>query len=1238
MGAELGRISGPLLADNLVRHGIDLAVEDDLLYIDVNNGVVGFKTATPGFPLDVNGITNSTRLIVDTWFTVPDFYIASNTIQNTSGPIYIHPAQQLVDAILDGGVSGTISFVGVDGGGAGTLVFSGIVDAGVSDPYGGAPRIVAPAVRTDKLKVSNQLITNFVANDNIELSPTGIVVFNSNRVNVNGSLHATGDVTYDGNIIFGNSNSDGVTISADITSNITPDISNTYDLGSLAKRWDDVYSPVITATNIVTDSLTISGIDVLLTPGKTIYVTVNGNDSNYGTHAHSTFATLKHALSQATSGDTIIIFPGTYTEIFPLTVPQGVTVKGYGIRAVKIRPTDATKTNDAFLLNGDTTVEFLTVADFFYNSLTNTGYAFRFANNFKTLSRSPYIQNVTVKTAGSVTSLSDPYGFDSADAGAGAYIDGSVADATGTIPPTMLFFSVTFIVPNQDAVTALNGVRVEWLNSFSYFARTGIYLKNGTLGRASQGLVYGAELRSISSANVYGTHGAIADGNATLAYLIGHNFGYIGSGKDSNNDPLLAVQAQEIEEVNDGVIYFETTDHKGDVRVGDIFYVSQETGQIAFDAQSINVLAGGNITLESPTSTTIINPLGIQTGNIRIYDNSITSLSGPVNIKANYGANTTYLNTNVGVTGTLTTTGNATVYGNTYFGDTSFDRISINAYLTQDINPNVTNSLNLGSDTKRWNTLFNTLLDVDGVIRISSNTVTTLTTNTDLRFIAAGSGIIRATNNSVKIDNNLTVTNDLTVNGTSAVKDLTVVGTTTLTGNIEQTGDTYITGLFANNNMRIVGNSYFQVPDIRIYNDTISNQNVGNDLIFTANGTGGVKIENLTFTDSTITNTWISPTTESQRSIILSPNGTGNVVINSTKALQLPIGSNALRTITSVGHIRYSSSRGRYEGYVPNGLVSFNQIYSSDSSNSTYRTSAPRFISIVQSISAVINEYTITVLDPTGLVVGYKAVTGPGVAPGARVLDITGSVITLDLPNVASLTGPVTFGDVQLPFTIVSGLQAGQAVTGTGIQPGTVVVSQTTTSIVLSKPITQLLPAGSTLTFGPVNTTFITPELTPGAADNTLRFGINGTVRATLTSSAFATNTWNISNVSVSGNAISNLTSNDLYLAPASGLTDINNIGFDQGLIINNTTGAMTLATTGQGYVKFTGHGAVVFPFGDTSERRLTPELGETRFNNEIGYLEVYNATDWIPALGTSGAASLETVQETMELWSLILG
>jgi hypothetical protein len=67
----------------------------------------------------------------------------------------------------------------------------------------------------------------------------------------------------------------------------------------------------------------------------------------------------------AASEDTVYIYPGTYIEQFPLTIPVGVTVKGAGIRSVKITPTTATRYNDAFLLNGETTVEDITIADFF---------------------------------------------------------------------------------------------------------------------------------------------------------------------------------------------------------------------------------------------------------------------------------------------------------------------------------------------------------------------------------------------------------------------------------------------------------------------------------------------------------------------------------------------------------------------------------------------------------------------------------------------------------------------------------------------------------------------------------------------------------------------------------------------------------------------------------------------------------------------------------------------------------
>ena len=51
----------------------------------------------------------------------------------------------------------------------------------------------------------------------------------------------------------------------------------------------------------------------------------------------------------------------------------------------------------------------------------------------------------------------------------------------------MLFHSATFITPGVDAITATNGARVEWLNSFTYFANRGIYGVDGATGLRGTG-------------------------------------------------------------------------------------------------------------------------------------------------------------------------------------------------------------------------------------------------------------------------------------------------------------------------------------------------------------------------------------------------------------------------------------------------------------------------------------------------------------------------------------------------------------------------------------------------------------------------------------------------------------------------------------------------------------------------------------------------------------------------------
>lgn len=226
----------------------------------------------------------------------------------------------------------------------------------------------------------------------------------------------------------------------------------------------------------------------LNTPGNVYYVETGGHDANSGTNLNQPLSSIVNALSLATNGDTVKIGAGVFTEVFPMTIPKGVHVVGMGLRSTFIQPTDATKQNDAFLLNGDCTVEDLTVGNFF-----EPGVGFKFANNANTTNRSPYVQRVTVLNKGSVTSVGDPYGYDtghspptSYKAGRGALIDGSVVSPT-TLEPAILFNECTFITPNNIALEMTNGARSEWVNCFTYFAEKGIYAHDGAVGLASAG-------------------------------------------------------------------------------------------------------------------------------------------------------------------------------------------------------------------------------------------------------------------------------------------------------------------------------------------------------------------------------------------------------------------------------------------------------------------------------------------------------------------------------------------------------------------------------------------------------------------------------------------------------------------------------------------------------------------------------------------------------------------------------
>lgn len=1426
----IGRITGPLLKSNLVRKDIvepsraNLAFETDLLYLDVLNGRVGIKTTTPSHDLQVVGTTRTSTLEVTTQADLATFTFVDDHISSSSSTIYLTPA-------------------------------------------GVFPVVYQGTIVTGDLQISTNLIETTGTDTDLQITTTGNgkvligSVSHNTDVLVTGNLHATGTITADGNIIIGDANTDNITFNADITSNINPDQNNTYDLGSdpgnlansnplaTGQAWKTTYTHSLLATEIFTDQLIVNDIDLRLPQGQIYYVAVNGSDTNAGVHENNPLASVKYALSLATSGDTVSIYPGTYTEIFPLTIPVGVTVRGASIRAVKIKPTTGTRYNDAFLLNGETTVEDLSIADFFsggnyftvtsasigsvtfnagvapfahtyvsggtitvngtsYPVLTATydyvtgdttvthaggtaigtvflsnltfscnggtrvfpdnGYAFRFTTDFTVTTRSPYIRNCTVLTKGSTTSLSDPYGFDAGDAGKGAYIDGAYATSSSK-EASMLFHSVTFITPNVDTVTTTNGARIEWLNSFTYFANKGINAFSSNDGFAGQGKTrlridtrtgtwnvgntltyydtdgttvlgtgtiasidgnyvnltgkcvgfqtitdrtgktvfangdaklsviqkkfgsasllldgtgdfanvgtnpdfefgtndfcietwvyptatgtyrtifdfrsasgdtggiivglsdinalyfyfngnyrigpvgsvpvgswthiaiarhsgttkafvngtqvgsdytdsnnylarglrigadpngnyafpgyiddvriskgvsryssnfvsptsaltgdlntvlllhfngtnnsttflddgityqdlrtsafgtanlinfadysdFGAEIRSIGSANVYGNYGIYGDGDGVIAYLISQNFAYVGSGKLSTNDPNTRIAANEVVDLNRAKIYYTSVDNEGNFKVGDAFYVNQKTGEVLFNNQALTITAPDGVVFTDGIHTTTLLPTNIDTGNIRISGNTIESLTGDVNVVS--ASETINLQNNTFVTGTLDVTGDVTLNGDIQIGNASTDNINFIGSINSNLIPSTTATYDLGVGgltPLRWKNVYLNRLEVDGVV-IDNNTISTTIGNDDLQLIANGTGRIYIPSSDVQIDQNLTVTQDFTVTtGTSYLKNIGITGTITHVGDINQTGNfttsgnTTVTG-------NITGTGYLQLPVITISGNTVQTTTTNTDLILQANGLGNVIFEGLKVQDNNI------QSTVTNSNIILTPQGTGSVVVNSNQSLIIPVGTTDERPASpSNGMVRYNTDTSRYEARAN----------------------------------------------------GYWVKLG-------GVEDVSGN-------------------------------------------------------------------------------TRILVEATPGANDNIIYFYANNNLTATIDSVKLFTERFQTNNLDIYDNTITPLLSDsDINLVTAgTGGVKIGNMRIRNNTITNVVSNAITeFVQTGDGYVKIAGTNGVVIPAGDSqNDRPALKETGMMRFNTELGLVEVWTGLVWTSVAGIS--------------------
>ena len=213
----LGRIGGGVLKDNLERNGSNLNFKNTsgstaLIHLDVVNSRVGINTESPAatYSLDIPTPLVSTNLISDN-ANVQNWTLDTNRIYQNSGDINLS----------------------------------------------GSSNVFLAGLLTDNLRVNFNTFRS-LADSNINLTPngTGTVEIYSDW-NSDGNIHATGDITFGGDLVLGDDDTDSVVFNSDLNSDLLPDVNDVSELGTWSKRWSNIY-----VTNLNSASLDSGGLKI----------------------------------------------------------------------------------------------------------------------------------------------------------------------------------------------------------------------------------------------------------------------------------------------------------------------------------------------------------------------------------------------------------------------------------------------------------------------------------------------------------------------------------------------------------------------------------------------------------------------------------------------------------------------------------------------------------------------------------------------------------------------------------------------------------------------------------------------------------------------------------------------------------------------------------------------------------------------------------------------------------------
>ena len=374
------------------------------------------------------------------------------------------------------------------------------------------------------------------------------------------------------------------------------------------------------------DVLVISA-DGTTAVANVLYVSKSGSDSNNGTTLATSFLTIKAALAVATTGTTVFVKSGDYTEANPVTIPAGVSIVGDNLRTTTVRP--LTTNADLFYVNNKVYVTGFTFRD---HVSPAAAFAYNPNGSAGVIVTSPYVQNcssITTTGTGMRIDGSHALGLKSMvvdaytqfnEGGRGVHIlnDGyaqlvslfTICTNVGVLCETGGQCSIT----NSNTSFGTFGLKADGVGALLFTGLTNGANQSGTTiiidGLSTNKPAVNDVVKFDGDDNYYtilSSTGPNTGGESTLTLLetvtnaiannttasfykrslisaSGHTFEYVGSG-DTLSAALpsgggVPIQLNEIVQTNNGQVYYTSTDHKGDFRIGDDLLFNRATGTI----------------------------------------------------------------------------------------------------------------------------------------------------------------------------------------------------------------------------------------------------------------------------------------------------------------------------------------------------------------------------------------------------------------------------------------------------------------------------------------------------------------------------------------------------------------------------------------------------------------------------------------------------------------------------------